>query len=62
MLKTFAGRAQDWVDVNGVLVRQRRALNWTTVVEELEPLLALRETPENLDRLTQLRQQVEADA
>lgn len=62
VLKTFAGRAQDWVDVNGVLVRQRRTLDWTMVVDELKPLLALRETPENLDRLMQLRRQVEADA
>ena len=29
-------------------------------MEELEPLLALRETPENLDKLKQLRIKVES--
>lgn len=62
VLKTFAGRGQDWVDVNGILVRQRRLLDWSLIITELEPLLTLRETPENLDRLMQLRRQVEAGA
>ena len=59
VLKTFAGRGQDWVDINGILVRQRQSLDWTQIVAELEPLVMLRETPEHLDRLTQLRQKVE---
>jgi len=28
VLKTFAGRGQDWVDIEYVIVRQRRALDW----------------------------------
>lgn len=55
ILKAFAGRAQDWVDLENVLVRQRRALDWELIVGELRPLLALREAPENLERLQQLR-------
>jgi len=62
VLKTFAGRGQDWVDVNGILVRQRRSLDWKLILQELAPLLELRETPENLDRLNQLRLQVEESA
>lgn len=62
VLKAFASRGQDWVDVNGILVRQQRSLDWNLIVEELEPLLRLRETPENLDKLIKLRQRVEAGA
>jgi hypothetical protein len=50
------------VDVNGILVRQRMSLNWNLILHELQPLLELRETPENLDRLNQLRQQIEESA
>lgn len=62
VLKTFAGRDQDWVDVRGILLRQRQSLNWNQVVAELKPLLEVRETPEQLDRLVQLRRKVEAGA
>lgn len=53
-LKAFAGRGQDWVDLENVLVRQRHSLDWALVVRELRPLLELRETPENLDKLQAL--------
>lgn len=59
VLKTFAGRARDWLDIESVLVRQRRVLRWTLVLEELQPLLALREAPESLDRLLQLKARIE---
>ena len=62
VLKAFAGRGQDWVDLEYVLVRQRRTLDWRLVVEELKPLLDLRETPENLDKLQQLRSKLEKGA
>ncbi|MSQ48863.1 MAG: hypothetical protein EXR30_00560 [Betaproteobacteria bacterium] len=62
ILKTFAGRPQDWIDVESVLVRQGRALNWRLIIGELQPLLDLRETPENLERLLQLRSKVEKGA
>ena len=58
VLKTFAGRPQDWIDLQSVLVRQRRTLDWRLIVEELKPLLELRETPENLEKLLQLRNEV----
>lgn len=62
VLKTFAGRGQDWVDLEYVLVRQRRTLDWRLIVDELKPLLQLGETPENLEKLQQLRSKVEKDA
>ena len=62
ILKTFAGRPQDWIDIESVLVRQRRSIDWRLVFAELEPLLALRETPENLEKLKQLKSKIEKDA
>lgn len=62
ILKTFAGRGQDWVDVEYVIVRQRMTLDWRLILGELKPLLELRETPENLEKLQQLRAKVEKGA
>ena len=62
ILKAFAGRPQDWIDVETILIRQRRKLDWRLILEELEPLLALRETPDNLEKLQQLRSEVEKGA
>lgn len=62
VLKAFAGRAQDWIDVESILVRQRRTLGWRLIVDELKPLLELRETPGNLEKLQQLRSKVEKGA
>lgn len=59
VLKTFAGRGQDWVDIENVLIRQRRTLDWKLIFAELEPLLALREAPENLAQLRKLKDKVE---
>ncbi len=51
--KCFAGREQDWVDVNGVLARQKGKLDLALVRRELKPLLALQEQPDKLERLEQ---------
>ena len=45
-LKAFAGRAQDWLDVEGILVRQGERLDRSLVLEELRPLLDLKDDPE----------------
>jgi hypothetical protein len=42
VLKAFAARAQDWLDIEGVLVRQGQRLDRHLVVEELRPLLELK--------------------
>jgi len=62
VLKAFADRGQDWVDLEYVLARQRRTLDWRLIVDELQPLLALRETLDNLEKLQQLRSKVEKGA
>ncbi len=58
-LKAFAGRPQDWIDIESVLVRQRRTLDWAMILGELAPLLELRGTPESLDTLATVRRKVE---
>lgn len=55
VLKAFAGRPQDWIDVESVVIRRHRALDWTLVFGELSPLVALKESSEALDRLRELR-------
>ena len=53
VLKTFAGRPQDWVDVTGIVARQPR-LDLALIWDELLPLLALKEDRETESRLRQL--------
>jgi hypothetical protein len=43
VLKALADRPQDWLDVEGIIVRQGAALDRALVLEELGPLLELKE-------------------
>jgi hypothetical protein len=43
VLKAFAGRPQDWLDIEGILARQGAALDRALIVRELRPLLELKE-------------------
>ncbi|MGI8955290.1 MAG: hypothetical protein ACR2II_00010 [Chthoniobacterales bacterium] len=49
--KAFAGRARDWADIERVVQRHGDALNFKLIFDELRPLLALKEEPENEERL-----------
>lgn len=51
--KVFAAREKDWLDVDGILARQRGRLDLDLIRSELKPLLALQEKPESLARLEQ---------
>ncbi len=51
VLKAFAGRGKDWVDVEGVVARQAERLETALVLRELRPLLELKEDVQALDRL-----------
>ena len=55
--KAFAGRDQDWFDVQNVIIRQQRSLNWRQILKELHPLIELKGTPETLERLSRYRDQ-----
>jgi hypothetical protein len=55
VMKAFAGRGQDWVDVARIIVRQTGMLDWAYVRSQLAPLAELKGEPEILDRLEQIR-------
>jgi len=55
VFKSFADRPRDWADVETVLVRQQDKLNWTYILEQLQPLCQSKEAPEIVGHLLQLR-------
>jgi hypothetical protein len=61
VLKAFANRPQDWVDIQGIIVRQGTHLRWSQIDAELLPLCELKEAPEIVDRLIALRQQLQSE-
>ena len=46
MLKAFANRDKDWLDVDGVILRQAGQLDVPLIWQELDPLVELKEEPE----------------
>ena len=54
ILKAFADRPQDWLDIEGVIVRQQSALNRDLVIVNLRPLLELKEDMGAIARLLAL--------
>lgn len=54
VLKAFADRLQDWADIRTVLIKQKN-LDWNYIDEQLEPLVELKEAPEILTKLENLR-------
>ena len=45
VLKAFAARPQDWVDIRGILLRQGPQLDREVIGERLAPLVELKEAP-----------------
>ena len=54
VLKAFAGRAQDWIDIEGIALRQHRRLDEGLIWQELIPLLELKEDEQTGPRLRRL--------
>lgn len=52
VMKAFAARPQDWIDIEGILIRQHGQLDWKHIYTHLVPLAELKEQP---DIVTQLR-------
>ena len=59
VLKAFASRAQDWVDIERIIVRQTGKLDWSYIHEQLRPLVELKGVPEILDELERRRAEFE---
>ena len=58
VMKAFANRERDWLDVESVLIRQTNHLNWQIIDDELKPLAALREDADIAARLDSLRKNI----
>ena len=54
--KAFAGRPQDWIDVEMIVSRQGAALDRQQTLDEVTPLLRLKEAQADLARLRDLLQ------
>jgi len=55
VMKAFAARERDWLDLQGIVIRQGGTLNWDLISAELNPLCDLKEAPEIMDRLEDIR-------
>lgn len=54
VFKAFAGRPQDWLDIEGVLARQGGKVDRSLILDELRPLLELKGEGEGEHTLQQL--------
>jgi len=55
VLKSFPDRARDWADVETVIVRQQKQLDWEYVFKQLRPLCQVKESLEIIEHLERLR-------
>jgi hypothetical protein len=55
VLKAFANRGKDLLDLEGVLKRNRGKLDWTHIERDLKPLLEMKDAPELWARLLDLK-------
>ena len=62
VLKAFADRLQDWLDVEGILIRQGGKLDWEYVLRHLGPLCDLKESLGIVTRLTALHRSVRGES
>lgn len=56
VLKAFANRGQDRIDIAGVIRRQKASVDWELIESNLTPLVELKGEPEILVNLRRLRQ------
>jgi hypothetical protein len=59
VLKAFADRPKDWVDVEGIIIRQSGRIDWSHVRAQLAPLVELKEAPQILRRLDERRRELD---
>jgi hypothetical protein len=52
--KAFADRGKDWLDIEGILIRQGARLSLAQIADELRPLIEAKERPDIELRLKQL--------
>jgi hypothetical protein len=62
VFKAFAGREKDWLDIEGVALRQAGGLQEDLIWQELRPLIELKESPETAPRLRTLLERARESA
>lgn len=58
VMKAFAARPQDWIDVEGIVIRQAGRLDWAYIHANLKPLAEVKECPELVTQLLTLERKV----
>jgi hypothetical protein len=61
VLKAFAARDQDWVDVGGIVERQASRLDWGNILKELALLCEIKEDQSPLNRLEEMQKKAKTD-
>jgi len=54
VLKAFAARAKDWMDVESIIKRQGKKLDINYIIKQLSPLCKLKNAPDILNKLKKL--------
>lgn len=54
ILKTFADRPKDWIDIEGIIIRQLNNLDQPYIINQLAPLCKAKEAPELIPKLKEL--------
>ncbi|MBC8382753.1 MAG: hypothetical protein H8E22_02880 [Candidatus Cloacimonetes bacterium] len=54
ILKSFANRTKDWMDVEGIILRQGKSLDTHYIMEQLAPLCEIKGTPDIVIELQDL--------
>jgi hypothetical protein len=55
VMKAFAARGKDWVDIEGIIIRQTGKLDWAYIKSQITPLVELKGAPEILSELEKRR-------
>jgi hypothetical protein len=58
-MKAFAARPKDWLDIEGIIIRQTGKLDWSYIQRQLRPLAELKSDPELWDELEARRTRFE---
>ena len=59
VMKAFATRGKDWVDIEGIITRQTGQLDWSYIESQLQPLAELKGEPQILAELQKRRLEFE---
>lgn len=59
VMKAFADRGKDWIDVENIIIRQSAKLDWDYILREMKVLTDAKDAPEILTELQNRRKAIE---